>query len=395
MPIPPRFERLLFRGCLCAALCATALVPACATRSSHPVESAPGAAASAEPATPAGAAVELYDQGKYDEAKLAIEELQKQGPLSGPMLYRLGFTYGQARDMARQNELMQQALTELEKEAATGDDLEVAFFRANALGNLGRTPEAQSVASAATAKIESGKWPKPKSAIELFRAGKLYQDQNRRDDAVSYYRQALAGWQSTGVPAPGYQRWALRYLAQDAPARADVASAEADLEALTSLGGALPSDWDRLAVLRVKQRDWKGAQSAWREAEKLDPANADRPRYCRNLAALAETAGEIPHTAPSGAAWSTIAPKDLETMMAEQAKVLRDARTEAAAGIAPERKAELQRNVEKARATFVGAAFEYAGRYLELREAAFTGGYAPLIFHPDEWTAEPPQQPQP
>ena len=63
MPIPPRFERLLFRGCLSLALCAAALLAGCATRSGHPVEPPSEAVESAQPATPAGAAVKLYDEG--------------------------------------------------------------------------------------------------------------------------------------------------------------------------------------------------------------------------------------------------------------------------------------------------------------------------------------------
>ena len=42
-------------------------------------------------------------------------------------------------------------------------------------------------------------------------------------------------------------------------------------------------------------------------------------------------------------------------------------------------------SLAQARSTFVGAALEYALRDHDIRETAFLGGYAPLIFHPEEW----------
>jgi tetratricopeptide (TPR) repeat protein len=372
-----------------AAVVLLALVPVagCASRGPGPTEVPPAAAA--EP-TPAERAVQMYDEGRYEEARVAIEALEQGGPLSGPLLYRLGFCYGQARDTNRQNDLMRRALGELEKEAASADSLEVSFFLANALNNVGRIPDAKNAAARATARIENGEWPKPVAPIDLFRAGKLYQDQGRRDEAMQKYRAALAGWDSKGAKVPGYRRWALRYLSQEAFSAADHRQAETDLAALVALGGASPQEHDRLAVARVKLKDWPGAAAAWREAERLDPANADRPRYCRNLAVLAQSAGQVPVAAPSGAAWSSLSQAELDALMAEQAKTLREARAEVVAGVSAERKAELAERVVRARGAFVGAGLEYAMRYLDIRQASFTGGYAPLIFHPEEWTVEPP-----
>jgi len=46
--------------------------------------------------------------------------------------------------------------------------------------------------------------------------------------------------------------------------------------------------------------------------------------------------------------------------------------------------------VGKAKAVFVAAGLEYALRNLPIRETAFFGGYAPLIFHPQKWSLDQP-----
>jgi len=388
-PLRIHADRSATRLAVAFGLALTVTATACAHRSA--VE--PGASGT-EPAraeaTVADKAVNLYDEGRYDEARVLLEQLDAEGKLTGPLLYRLGFCHGQALDAKGQTEFMQRALVELQKEAATGDSLEVSFFLANALNNVDRAADARKVAADATTRIENGTWPKPAQPIDQFRLAKLYQDQGRTADAVPHYRAALAQWELVGAQVPGYQKWSRRYLGQDSIARADFRQAEADFRALTSLGGASASDFDRLAVCRVRVSDWQGAADAWREAEKLDPANSDRPRYCRNLALLAATAGTLPSTNPKGTAWTATSTEDLEATMANEAKTLRDARTEAAAGITPQRKAELEKTVSTAKGNFAAAGLEYAARYLDIRQTAFTGGYAPLIFHPEEWTAEPP-----
>jgi tetratricopeptide (TPR) repeat protein len=353
----------------------------CAARAPAPVASP----APAPETGSAAAALALYDSGRYDEARPHLEQIDAGGDATGPLLYRLGVCYDHAGDTARRNATMQRALTLLEAEAATANRLEVSFFLANAYGNLGRATDAQKAALEAVTQLQDGAWPRPSEPIDWFRFAKLHQDLGRRDDAVAAYQRALDGWRAAGAAVPGYERWARRYLGADAFARADWPQAEADYAALVAAGGASPADHDRLAVARVRQAKWGPAAEAWREAERLDPANADRARYCRNLARLAEGTGPLPATTPAGSPWSAASKEDLEAILADQAATLRTARFEAAAGLSAERRAELETQVARARANFVAAGVEYAARQLNIRETAFVGGYAPLIFHPEEW----------
>jgi hypothetical protein len=380
-------------------LIAALALPGCTARKSsetltappqaEPVDSSPVDSSPVD-SSPAGRAVALYDEGRYDEAKPLLETLEAEGKLTGPLLYRLGYVQGSG---PRQNELMQRALSELEKEAASANNLEVSFFRANALSNLGRPGDARIVAVDATNRVEQGEWPKPVKPVEHFRLAKLYQDQGKNGAAAAEYRAALAGWDAKGVKTPGYERWARRFLAQDATNRGDAAEVDVQLGKLVALGEATAQDYDRLAVARVRARNWAGAAEAWREAEKLDPASADRPRYARHLARLAEGADDVPAQAPSGSAWSALTQQELETLLAEKAKLVREARAEAAQGATAERKAELQAELSRAKGVFAAAGLEYVVRYLDIRQTAFTSGYAPLIFHPGEWTVEVEQQP--
>jgi hypothetical protein len=48
-------------------------------------------------------------------------------------------------------------------------------------------------------------------------------------------------------------------------------------------------------------------------------------------------------------------------------------------------RAALQAELDAAHPVFVAAALEYTMRNLPIRETAFFGGFAPLIFHPNRW----------
>jgi tetratricopeptide (TPR) repeat protein len=375
-----------------AAIAAAALVSTGCPKKAP--EAVAAAAAPAAPVTPEERAVALYDEGKYEEARAAIEALDPPGGLSGPLLYRLGYCYGAAGDAAKQSETMARALASLQEEAKTRSDLETGFFLANAQTNLGKLTEARATASGLTSRIEKGEIPSPTRPIDQFRIGKLYADQGRKDKAAEWYGRALGGFAATGATAPGYVRWARRWLGQEAFQAGKFADAEEHYEGLASAGGATPAEYDRLAVCRARLGKWTPAAQAWREAERLDPANADRPRYARNLAVLAGTAGPLPVSAPSGQAWSALSKEDLERILSDHARVAREGRARASADPAPDAAArkEIEDSLAKAQPLFAAAALEYLYRNLDLRETAFLGGYAPLIFHPEDWklpTAEP------
>ncbi len=361
----------------------------------------PTAAAPVRDESPAGRAVALYDDGKCAEARPILESLDAEGQLSGPLLYRLGYCHGIAGDAPKQRSLMERSLAKLQEEAASANNLEVSFFLANALSNLERRDEARAAAAEATGRLESRAWPQPARPLEEFRAAKLYADQARRDEAVRWYRAAIEGFDAENMAAPGYRRWARRYLGEDAFSRSNWTDAERDYSALVALGDASPSEWDRLAVARARLSRYAEAAEAWRSAEKLDPANADRARYSRNLALQASAAGTLPAAAPSGAAWTSVAQADLEKIMADQAAVARSVRAEAGDGssLEPAKRLEFDERLAAAQRVFLAAALEYSLRNLSIRETAFSAGYAPLIFHADEWKVpipEPaPDEPEP
>jgi len=374
-----------------------ALSLACPKKPVEPVLApAPTPAPQGQPKTPAEQAVALYDRGEYSPARGILEELERQGSLNGPLMYRLGFCYGYAGDEAKQREWMARALEALQQEATTANSLEVSFFLANALTNTGQTVAAARTAAEATSLIETKQWPEPARALDRFRVAKLYADQGRGDEATRWYRAALQAFAAEGEPAPGYVRWARRYLAQRAIARGDSADAAEQLAALVALGGAPAADYDRLAGARVRLGQWSQAAEAWAEAVRLDPANADRPRYCRNLALQAETIRSLPAASPAGGSWASLSKEDLETLLREQAAIARqihkDAATTPPADAAA--RANLERTLATAQSTFVAAALEYALRNYDIRETAFVGGYAPLIFHPEEWQLPPASPPQ-
>ena len=83
--------------------------------------------------------------------------------------------------------------------------------------------------------------------------------------------------------------------------------------------------------------------------------------------------------------------KELEEMLKQQAQLVRDVKTEAEAidALTGEQRKSLDARIAGARPLFVGAAVESIRRGVNLREAAFFGGYAPLIFHAREWKVKP------
>ena len=109
------------------------------------------------------------------------------------------------------------------------------------------------------------------------------------------------------------------------------------------------------------------------------------------MAALAAEVGILPLSAPDGRAWEALSREDLETLMNAQAAAVRDAREAAAAapGDAAVR-AKQEQAIAAAKAVLASATVEYVLRDLPLRETAFAGGWAPLLFQRSEWELPPP-----
>ncbi len=329
-------------------------------------------------------AIALYDQGRYAEARPLLEALDAEGEADGPLLYRLSFCRRAAGDIAGEREARERAISALERDNSSAPNLEIPFYLANAYTNAGRSGEARAVARAATARVEAGEIPRPDRPMEMFRLAKLYADQNAEERAAEWYRKSIEGFSSVDGDYPGNVAWARRYLAERAYARADYAEAAEQYGALAGLPGVSPRDLDRLAVARIRIEDFRGAEAAWRQAEGLDPANADRPRYCRHLARMAAALGSLPARSPDGSEWSRLKREQLETMMAEQVETVRSA-IRSAGDLDDAGRAALQQTIDRAKPVFVRAALEYAVRDYPIRETAFAGGYAPMIFHDKNW----------
>jgi hypothetical protein len=329
----------------------------------------------------------LYEAEKYAQARPLLEGLAARGEADGPMLYRLAFTLRDARDPG-DRAAFERAAARLQEEAAGSARLEPAFYLSNAYRNLDRPADSRAAAAAATRRVESGAMPEPVEPLERFRLGKLYEDLAREQDAARWYALALDGLSPKDSPA--YVRWAARYTAGTAAARGEWKAAERALRHLQDAGIATVDDLDRLARACGRQGRWAEAAEAWRGAENLDRVNADRPRYAARVASLAAQVGILPLVSPDGRSWEALTREELETLMGAQAAAVRAAKDAAAAAPADATVRSKQREaIASAKSLLASAAVEYVLRDLPLRETAFSGGWAPLLFQPAEWELPP------
>jgi len=343
------------------------------------------------------AAVRQYDQGSYEESRTNLRQLDDARALDGPLLYRLFFCESATGHEDYAKKALDRARTELEKTIPAARTLEESFYLANTYANLGKSEDARKAASDATAQIESGRAESPKTAIGFFQLGKLYQDQGRQTEASTAYAKALDGFDLKDGRYGGNARWALRYLGSGSYARGDFAASESSFARLTALGGADPSDWESLAASRVRLGQYAKASEAWRSLVKLDPANADDPRYSARLADTAVTLSPLPAAATGGAAFSAMSRTDLEAFLKARAEAVTAAQGRATAALAaegddvskpppdPKLSQELARTLRETRGQFVAACLEYAIRRYGIRETAFREGYAVLIFQDRAW----------
>jgi tetratricopeptide (TPR) repeat protein len=331
-------------------------------------------------------ALELYDAGQYAAAGKILERIDAAGDLDGPMLYRLSFCRGQTGDPQGQRATLERAVETLRAEVVGAPTLEPSFYLSNALRNLGRRPEAREAAVVAVERIGQGDWSPGDDPVEAFRAAKLYADLGRQDDAATWYRKALEGFEADPEAYPVYIRWSRGYLADLAAGTSDYEAAEAELTALSEIGEPGQAEWDRLAVVRVRLGKYGEAVEAWRQAERANPAEGDRARYSWRLAAMAEKLDFVPDATPDGRAIAELAQGEIEALLKEQAARVMEITSRAAAEPLDDAEREgLADEIETIRPLFVAAALEYTARGLPIRETAFFGGFAPLIFHESRW----------
>ncbi len=351
------------------------------------------------------AAVRLYDQGNYDEARKTLHDLDNARLLDGPLLYRLFFCEKAAGRTDDATKALERARQALESEIASSASLDVAFYLANTYSNLGRGAEARDVARDMTAKIESGGLAAPTTAIGQFQLGKLYQDQDRQAEASAAYAKAVDGFELAGGRYVGNARWALRYLATGALARADHAAAETALARLVAVGGVEAADWDALATTRARLGKYAQAAEAWKASFKLDRSGGDDQNYASRLAEAAALIAPLPTAAPGGVAFTLMNQSDLQDFLKARAEAVAAAQKRAADAMRPEKdgtqpraldpklRAEIARTLREARQQLAAAGLEYAVRHYGIREAAFRDGYAVLIFQDRAWELPPDPKP--
>jgi len=350
-------------------------------------------------------AIKLYDQGIYDEARTALEQLDQAKALDGPLLYRLFFCERSTGHDEEAKKVLDRTKETLEAVIPGARSLEEWFYLANAYTNLGRAEDARRVAKDATTMIESKKLAAPTTPIGIFQVGKLYQDQGDNAKAQAAYEKAVAGFDLSQGRYGGNARWALRFLGNSAVSRGDFAAADAAFTRLTTLGGAESADWESLAASRVKTGKFAQASEAWKAMVRLDPANSDDARYAARLADAAETLAPLPAAAAGGTAFSKMTQAELEAFLKDKAQVAIAAQARVSQATKPDKdglstqvvdpkvRAELGQSLHDTRQLFVAAGLEYALRHLGIRETSFREGYAVLIFQDRGWEVPPDPQP--
>lgn len=331
-------------------------------------------------------AIRLYDRGEYAEARELLQKLDSEGQATGPLLYRLHYCQvATGQDGAQQT--LERAVEHLERELPDAEDLEVPFYLVNAYQNGTRPDDARRVCEETTAAVEQGRIAEPTQAIEMFRLGKLYADLGRSEPATRWYTAALERFDAADAAVGPYVRWASRYLAEPAFLAGDYESAARYYDQVVRGGDSKPADFDRLAVSRYRLGLYKEAAAAWAAAADLENDDPDRLRYASKLAELAASVGELPATAPDGRSWGDMPQADLQAFILEQAQLAKATLEQAnqPVSLPDDEVAELRATMHQAKSLFAASALEYAVRGYGIREAAFFGGYARLIFHKQDW----------
>jgi len=332
-------------------------------------------------------AIRLYDAGRYAESKPLLAQVVATGNADGATHYRLYFCQRSTNDPA-QRQTLEQARTLLEKEVAGAQGFESAFYLSNTYSNLGLTEEVSRNATEVTGRFEVGALEAPTSAVEQFRLGKLYADLNKDRSASPWFEKCVDGFAASAVPAHRpYLEWAARWLGNRAIDEERFEAAAKQLTHLSDGPNATLEEIDKLGLASLMIGDYRAATKAWQRAIRINPGNADRYRYGSGLAELCRQTEEIPISPDGERGWNELSGEELEQILSRQAERVREIKAEAE-GI--ERLTRAQRlsfdaELDEARPLFAGAALESMRRGINLREAAFFGGYAPLIFRVREW----------
>ena len=337
-------------------------------------------------------AIRLYDAGRYSESKPLLEKLVAAGNADGITHYRLYFCQRTSGDPAQQQTL-EQARALLEEEVKVAQGFEAAFYLSNTYANLGLGAEVPRFAAAVTGRFEAEDIKPPTTAVEQFRLGKLYADQERARLAAPWFEKAMDGFEAVdNASFRPYLEWGSRWLGDRAMAeeRFEEAAKQFGRVAAVSANATL-EDLDNLGMASLMVGEYRAATKAWQRAVLINPANADRYRYGTGLAELCRVTEDIPISPDDDRGWDELSGEELDQILTQNAAVVREVKTEAEAidEMTLEQRKAFNARIQAVRPVFVGAALESMRRRINLREAAFFGGYAPLIFHAREWRIKP------
>jgi tetratricopeptide (TPR) repeat protein len=342
-------------------------------------------------ATPLNDAIQLYEAGRYAESKPLLEQVVARGNADGITHYRLYFCQRATGDPAQQQTLAQ-ARALLEKEVVEAHGFEIAFYLSNTYANLGLNDQVLRIAAETTGRFETHAIEAPTIAVEQFRLGKLYDDQDRGREATPWFEKAVDGFETSDETAfRPYFEWGARWLGKRAMGDERYEVAAKQLGRVSASGNATLDDFDNLGLASLIIGDYPAATKAWQQAVRMNPSAADRYRYGSALANLCRGTKDIPISPDGERGWDEMSHEELEQMLNQQAQIVREVKAEAAAieALTADQRKPLDARITEARPLFVGAALESMRRGINLREAAFFGGYAPLFFHAREWQAKP------
>jgi tetratricopeptide (TPR) repeat protein len=336
-------------------------------------------------------AIRLYDAGRYAEASPLLERVVATGDADGITHYRLFFCQRVAGD-PRQQQTLNLTRTLLERELEKSPGFEVAFYLSNTYANLGLDAEVTRVATAVTSLFEAGDLAPPTSPVEQFRLGKLYADRAGVADAERWFEKAVDGLAASANAAHRpYLEFAARWLGARAIEEERFETAAKHFNHVCAGDTGTLQDFHNLALASLMIGDYDTAVKSSNQALRMNPKDANPYRYMSALANLASLVPNLPISPDEDRGWNELTREELEALLRQHTQTVRGIQTEFKELTRPsqEQRRAFQERISAVKPVFVAAAIEYIRRGLNLREAAFFGGFAPLIFHAREWQAQP------
>lgn len=344
-------------------------------------------------------AVGAYLAGRYADALPDLEKARDAGVARGSHLYMLAYCYDSVRrDSNAAQQMYAAAQKKLEQETTEKKPLlESFFYLSNHLQNQRDLEGSKRVASQAIDSIDTKKLKVGTDGTSQFRVGKLHTNAGQQDRALEYYRRALGAFAKEKEPPTAYLERSL-----DPVVRADTGKADPKVvfemwEKLLALNPQTQGGNWSLAVSALHAGRYAVARDAFKKARAEHNERSQEAFYAERLSDGAQsltTAGfTIPSADVDGKAISSLSDEELESRLKERGKkageilardlaqdeyqILPPVKEKARPRLVPG--AKLLSEFGEAQRPLVALTIELFKRGRSLQEAAFTGGYAPLI----------------